>query len=364
MRDFLDIELEELEEDAIRLFEESAGEALYAGDERRILITTLAQLSAVALGHANKLLNLSFPQYAEGDDLDAIGAARGVSRLQPQYAAVTLEYTLSAAQGTDITIPAGTRATPDGLHFFATDEDLVIAAGNTTGTVSATATLVGSEYNGFPIGTINQQVDLVAFVASVSNTDASQGGAEIENDGSYCSRITLSLGAYSTAGSELSYIFWAKTADSTIMDVSVNSPAAGEVVVTVLLDDGEVPGQTILDRVAAALAARNVRPLTDQLTVQGPDEVSYTIEATYYIDNARQAEEATIRAAVEAAVDEYISWQRSALGRHVNPDALVQRMLNAGASRVAITTPAHDALEVYELAVLSGTADITYGGLV
>jgi len=364
LRDFLDIELEELEEDAIQLFEESAGEELYAGDERRILITTLAQLSAVALGHANKLLNLGFPQYAEGDDLDAIGAARGVSRLQPQYAGVTLQYTLSAAQGTDITIPEGTRATPDGLHFFATTEDLVIAAGNTTGTVTAEATLIGEEYNGFAIGDIDQQVDLVAFVASVSNTDASQGGAEVENDGSYRSRITLSLGAYSTAGSELSYIYWAKTADSTIMDVSVDSPAAGEVVVTVLRDDGEIPGQMILDRVTAALAARNVRPLTDQLTVQAPTEVTYTIEATYYIDSAAQAQEADIQAEVEAAVDEYVSWQRSALGRHVNPDALVQKMLNAGASRVVITTPVYATLEVYELAVLSGTADITYGGLV
>ena len=364
MRDFLDITVEELEEDAIQLFEEAAGESLYAGDERRILITTLAGLAAVALGHANKLLNMDFPQHAEGDDLDELGAARGVARLQAQYAAATLQYTLSAAQGADVTIPAGTRATPDGLHFFATTDDLVIPAGELTGAVTAEATLAGDEYNGFAIGDINQQVDLVSFVASVSNTDVSQGGAEVENDASYRDRITLSLGAYSTAGAELSYIYWAKTADSTIMDVAVYSPGAGQVVVTVLLDDGEVPGETVLERVEAALSVRSVRPLTDQVTVQAPDEMEYTIEATYYIDSTAQAEEADIQVAVEAAVDEYISWQRAALGRHVNPDALVQRMLNAGASRVVITTPEYTELQSYELAVLSGTASITYGGLV
>jgi phage-related baseplate assembly protein len=364
LRDFLETDAEKLQEDAVREFEAAAGEALYAGDERRILINTMAGLAAVALGHLNKLLNMDFPQHAEGEYLDELGAARGVERLQAQYAAVTLEYTLSAAQASDVTIPAGTRATPDGMCFFATVRDLVIPAGELSGTVTAEATVAGSAFNGFDIGTISQQVDLVPFVASVSNMDASQGGAETEDDESYRKRITLSLASYSAAGSELSYIYWTHSADSTIADVAVHSPQAGEVVVTVLLEDGQTPGQAVLDRVEDMLSARSVRPLTDWVTVQAPVEVPYTIDATYYIDSAAQAEEADIRQAVEAAVDEYVSWQRAVLGRHLNPDALVQRMLNAGASRVVVAMPVFAELGPDELAVVSGDASVTYGGLV
>jgi len=363
MRDFLGIDVEQLQEDAIQEYENVTGETLYAGDERRILINTLAGLASIALGHYNMLFNQNFPQYATGEYLDNIGASWMMERMPEQYAIVTLQYMLSAPQGSDVTVPAGMRSTPDGIHFFATTEDLVIPAGQTTGTVTAQATETGSAHNGFAAGTIINQVDLVPFVGAVSNIDESQGGAEIEDDESYRLRMQLALTGYSTAGSELGYMFWARMADSTIMDVAVTSPDAGQVLVTLLMDGGEAPSPLVIARVAAVLTSHEVRPLTDQVTVQGPIERAYSIDVDYYIGSDDYARAAEIQAAVEAAVEEYIAWQGGALGRHINPDVLVQKMLNAGASRVVVTSPTFDELDPGDLAVISGTPAVSFEGL-
>jgi len=364
LRDFLGIDVEQLQEDAVQEFENVTGETLYAGDERRILINTLAGLAAVALGHYNMLFNQNFPQYATGEYLDNIGASWMMERLPAQYAVATLQYRLSAAQGSDVTIPAGTRSTPDGIHFFATTEDLVIPAGQTTGTVTAQATETGSVHNDFAAGTIIHQVDLVPFVDAVTNLDVSQGGAEIEDDESFRLRMQLALTGYSTAGSELGYMFWARMADSTIMDVAVTSPVAGQVVVTLLMDGGEAPSPLVLARVAAVLTSHEVRPLTDQVTVQAPTETPYAIDVAYYINSENYAQATEIQAAVAVAVEEYITWQGGALGRHINPDVLVQKMISAGAARVVVTTPAFTELEPGDLAVLSGTPAVSFEGLI
>jgi phage-related baseplate assembly protein len=364
LRDFLEIDPELIQEAAIEAFEAEVGEKLYAGDERRILLNTMSGLLTVALGKLNALINMDFPQYAIGEYLDELGTARGVTRIPAQAALVTMQFTLSAVQGTPTLIPAGTRVTPDSSHFFATTEDLTIPAGQLTGSVTAQATGTGSGYNNFPINSIVVQVDLVPLVQGVTNTDASQGGAEIESDESYRERIMLSMASYSAAGSELSYIFWAKGADSTIEDVSVVSPGAGQVTVTVLLENGGIPGQPLLDKVAFALSPRTVRPLSDAVTVQAPTVQNYSITLTYYIEADRQPEEAMIQAAVQDAIENFVVWQGAALGRHVNPNVLIQKLMNAGAARVTVTNPAFASLTPNKIAVLSGTPSVTYGGLI
>ena len=77
--------------------------------------------------------------------------------------------------------------------------------------------------------------------------------------------------------------------------------------------------------------------------------VEYVIDAKDYTE-------------VAAAVDDYILWQKSKIGRDINPSELTRRMVNAGAKRVAITHPAFAAAGQYEVAVC-GTRSVTYGGL-
>jgi phage-related baseplate assembly protein len=332
---FVTVDDETIRSDLLADFEEAIGVSLTEGDARRIFLeqfapVLVAQYNAINTAGRNNLID-----YATGDYLDAIGARWGDlgTRLPAQYATATLQFTLSAAQAFDVVVPAGTRATiADSSLFFAVTQDLTITAGNTTGTVTAQATATGATYNGFTTGLINKIVDPIAYVTSVSNTTTSASGADIEDDDSYRARLKLVFSASSTAGSALSYKYWALSADSTISDVSVSTPSAGNVTVTLLCDNGTVPTADIITDVTNTLEP--YRPLTDNITVQAPAAVDYTINFTYYINSADSSQVATIQAAVTAAVTNYIAWQCEKLGRDINPDYLRKLVLNAGASRL------------------------------
>jgi len=360
---FVTIDDATIRADLLAAFEAATGIALGEGDARRIFleqfaVTLVAQYNAINTAGKNNLL-----QYAYGDYLDAIGARWGELgvRLTAQAAFVTLQFTLSAIQAEDVTIPAGTRVTTaDNSLFFVVAEDLTIAAGGTTGTVTADAMAFGATYNGLTSGLLNKIVDPVPYVASVSNTTTSQGGTDIEADTEYRARLQLVVASPSTAGSIESYTFWTLKADSTIADVSVLSRTAGEVIVTALLEDGGEPDGAMITKIEDYLEPR--RPLTDSLTVQAPTASDYTIEFTYFIPTANAAQATVIQAAVDAAVLEYIAWQQTALGRDINPDELRKRVLNAGASRMVVTTPVYATVNPDQYAH-NTASDVTYGGV-
>lgn len=360
---FVTVDDETIRSDLLSDFETATSTALIESDARRIFLEQFATVLVAQYNAINSAGKQNLIQYAYDDYLDAIGARWGAlgARLPTQKSSTTLLFTLSAAQTFDVTIPKGTRATTtDNDLFFAATKDLTIAAGDTTGTVMAEATEAGAEYNGFTTGLINKIVDPVAYVASVSNTTTSQSGADVESDEDYKQRLMLVFSAPSTAGSVEGYQYWALKADSTISDVTVSSPSAGNVTLTALLENGQVPGAEILAAITATLEPH--RPLTDNLTVQAPTAVDYTVVFTYYINSADSSQISTIQAAVTAAVNEYVAWQCEKLGRDINPDELRKRVLNVGASRLTITTPTLTTVDGDEYA--NNTAiTVTYGGL-
>src|SRR5690606_27321090 len=96
-------------------------------------------------------------------------------------------------------------------------------------------------------------------------------------------RIQLGPEGFSVAGPEGAYIYHALSADPRMLDASATSPTPGSVVVTVLAREGAgTPDQTLIDAVAARLNADNVRPMTDLVTVQAVEIISYEIRATVY----------------------------------------------------------------------------------
>ena len=352
--------------DLIAQFEAAYGQTFYPGDERRIFLDQLAQVVVGLKLDINKTAKGNLLRYASGDVLDAMGEFFNTPRLPAQKAKVTLRFTLSSAQALPVTIPAGTRVTPDGLLYFATTKVLNIPIGQTQDDVSAEAVEGGVKYNGFAPGQIKNLVDLVPFVASVSNTNTSQNGDDIETDFNYKIRIQLAPESYSVAGPEGAYIYWAKSADAKISDVDVQSPSPGVVQVTVLMSGGLIPSEDVLDAVEAVLTSKERRPLTDNVQVAAPTEDSYNITLTYYISTDRLAEETSIRAAIEGsggAVEQYKSWQESKLGRAINPDYLKQLMLNAGACRVDIISPVYTAINRNHVAKV-GATNLNYGGMI
>ena len=304
--------------------------------------------------------------YSEGDNLDHIGAFYGVYRLEAESAGVNLKFNLSAALSDDFIIPAGTRAADiSGLVFFALDDDLKIPAGNLSGTGEASCTEAGIKGNGFLAGQINILVDPVSYVSSVENINTSSGGSDQETDENLRERIQMAPESYSVAGPEGAYEYYARSANSYIRDVTVIGPPdtqPGHVDIYVLMENGELPSDEVLNQVYQTCNDKSIRPDTDYIQVLRPDIVTYNINLTYYINRSKANQADNIRTAVNSVIDDFILWQRKKIGRDINPSELIHRLLSAGVKRVNISQPAFKELSGHELAVLNNK-NIVYGGL-
>ena len=190
-----------------------------------------------------------------------------------------------------------------------------------------------------------------------------------ESDDAYRRRIALAPEGFSVAGPEGGYIYHGLTAGQAvalqsitspvpgrveiaysfdpdspaaqIKDISATSPAPGEVVVTVLGRDGDgTPGQPLIDAVTAALSDQHVRPLNDQVTINGAEILTYAIEARLWLYPGPG--EAETLAAAQAAAEAFAS-DRHNLGRDITRSTLFGALAVPGAvQRVELLHPAAD----------------------
>ena len=359
---FVDADADEVESYVIGRYEAITGRTLAKGDPVRLFLLTITALIVLLLNKINETGKQNLLRYATGDNLDHLGALVGVERIPAKAAVTTMRVKLSAQLQTATIIPLGTRFTAGDNVFFALDAPLVIEAGTTIADGSATCLTKGELGNGYVVGQLKTLVDPVPYVDSVVNVTVSDGGAEIQSDDSYREDIRLAPENFSTAGPEGAYIYHAKRASSKITDVTVWSPEAGKVEVRPLLAGGKLPGEEMLQQVKATLNDKTVRPLTDNISVLAPEKFSYSINLTYYIASDNKAQATAIQNAVNAAVDDYVLWQKSKLGRDINPSELIVRVMAAGAKRVAVTAPAFTATTDTQVAVCS-TKSVTLGGI-
>lgn len=364
---FVEYDSETIIATLVAQFEKATGETLQPSDERRMFLNQLAQVIVGINANINDTGNQVLLRYARGENLDAIGELLGIERLRASYAKCPLKFTLSAPQTQNITIPKGTRATPNGTVYFATDEMLIIPAGSTVGIVNATATNAGTLNNGFAIGEIKYIVDNVQYLKSVENTEVSKSGTEEESDDSFRERIRLVPESFSTAGCSDGYIYWAKSASADVGDVVIYSPVndstlteeeraagAGIVKVYILNADGNLPSKELIDLVYKSVSAKDRRPLTDKVEVLAPETKKYSINLKYYISSEDEINATDIERKVDQAVTEYVTWQGSKIGRDINPDKLRNLILNAGASRIVMTSPTFLELKDTQVALLDG----------
>lgn len=305
----------------------------------------------------------SILKYSYSDFLDNLAAFKGVTRNPATPATTTLRFTLSVERDTATGIPQGTRVSTAGSIYFSTDVYAEIPAGSTTVDVPATCTVAGTDGNGFAAGELATIVDPIPYVASVTNTTATEGGAEIESDDDLAERVFLAPGAYSTAGPEDGYLYHAKAYSAAIGDVVATSDqAAGTVDIVFIMADGSTPGEEMIEGLEGYLQGKTIRPMTDLVRVAAPQEVQYTINLTYYINRSDSAKAVTIQAAVAQAVADYQTWQR-AIGRDINPSKLVAMVMEAGAKRVTVTAPTYTTVDATKVSAIQGSAVVTYGGL-
>lgn len=212
----------------IGALEQAVAEPLYPGDERRIFGEGMAAVLSRVHGTIQDAAQQVMLRYARGEVLDALGARLRVLRLDGDAARTVLRFTLGAPQALSVAIPEGTKATPDGSVYFATDETAVIEPGATSVDVPASCTEVGAAANGYGTDAITTMVDLIPYVSKVTNVTTSEGGDDgepytVAGDDRFRERILLAPSHLSTAGPEKGYVYYAKSADAGISDVAAMS---------------------------------------------------------------------------------------------------------------------------------------------
>lgn len=335
---------------------------LAQADPFRLILYACTMEVYQGMQYVDRAGKMSFLKYSDGDFLDNLGALRGVSRYQARPATVVLNFSIPQAMTSAVAVPEGTRVTNGSGVFFATDETVEIAAGQTSVSVSATCTVAGTSGNGFAPGEISILVETLAYVTDVANTNTSEGGEERETDDAFRERIYEAPGAYSVAGPADAYEYFAKQADASITDAVAYSSTPGQVDICIVCNGNEAPSQEVMDKVEDYLMDSSVRPLTDYVVVHAPTTQTYNVNVTYYVGQSDSSALASIQEAVNRAIANYNTWQTGKLGRDINPSALIQRVMEAGAKRIEVTSPARTTLAATDLASV-GTVTVTYGGL-
>lgn len=222
---FIETDAKKVSDTVLEYLENGVNEPLYPGDERRIYGEAMAQLIVTVYNTVNDACRQKMLRYARGAVLDALGENRDVERHTPTPATTTLRFGVSEPVPSNIIIPAGLRVTGDYVHYFVTDETVVLIAGALSVDVTATAENGGAEYNDIAPGALNKIVDVseIPLIDSVTNIDATEGGGDIEDDEAYRERIREAENRLSTAGPAKAYKYWALSANALVTDAVVES---------------------------------------------------------------------------------------------------------------------------------------------
>lgn len=336
---------------------------LHESDPIRLMAHTNCLLLYQIAQFADRAGKMALLKYSYGDYLENIGALKGIARNPGAAAKTRLRFTLSANRPGTTIIREGIRVTASDGVYFKTMDLLEIPAGQLFGEVNAECREIGIKGNGYEIGAIKTLVDPVAYVEKVENITVSEGGADLESDENLAERIFLAPASWSTAGPDDAYKYWVRTFNPAITDVMVASDIPGEVDIFFILQDGQLPEETMIEELDQYLKNEEIRPLTDQVIVRAPEIQEYGIDFTYYINRSNRSRASAINDMVQEAVQSYITWQRERIGRDINPDQLRKMLLLAGAKRLEIREPQFLAITQASIAMPAGEVNVLYGGI-
>jgi len=362
-----DKQLEEVQSEMTRdyqnRYKEITGKevVLDRADPMSLILYALSVQVYQAMLYVDKTGKQDLLKYSYGPYLDNLAAMKGIARESAKPSRAMVRFTLAEIRPTVVEIPAGSRLT-NGDIYFQTESYASIPSGETSVDIPCVCMTLGVAGNGLSVGEINILVDPVPYVAKVSNTEVTTGGADIEDDDTLKDRIYIAPSRYSVAGPEDSYEYWTRTYNSNITDVLIYSDNPVEVIIEFIMKDGELPSESMVQGLQIFLQNEQIRPLTDKVIVRKPETVDYTINAKYFINKSDLKKVDTIKAAVDKAVNEYVVWQCSKIGRDINPSKLIQMMVEAGAKRVELSLPIFQVIGKANVAKLSKKI-ITYGGL-
>lgn len=365
--DFIEVNpekvLNEILEDYQKAYFEDTGEIkkLYPGEKIRIFLYTQALREIQLRQIINDTARQNHVKYARGNNLDHLGQRVKTPREEAKPAQTRMKVMASQVSSAARIIPSGQRfMPPDGL-FFRTEIDHVLRSGETEIIVPVVCEEVGSVGNGYEPGQINSMVEQQPFLVSAVNIDTSQGGVDREDDETYRERVHMAPEGFSVAGPEAAYQYHALAYSSLISDIKVYSErGTGVVDLYVLLENGELPTPSFLEGLSSYFT-KDIRPQTDYVKPQSPTVVEYDIDVTYFIASG-SIDPSVIQDRIERAFDDYLVWQKSKIGRDINPSEITYRLREAGAQRVIVTTPIHSVINSVQVA-RERLVNLVFGGI-
>lgn len=146
-----------------------------------------------------------------------------------------------------------------------------------------------------------------------------------------------------------------------IEDIKATSvKGTGVVDLTVLLKNGEIPSESFLVGLQEYFT-KDIKPLTDFVQARAPEKVHYDIEVTYYISSKNFDTTEEIKSKIETAFNKFLLWQKSKIGRDINPSELVFLLRDAGAKRVEVISPTHIVINDNQVAQ-DNSVELVFGG--
>ncbi len=217
-----------------------------------------------------------------------------------------------------------------------------------------------------PAYAVGADLDNLAALMGVTRLVLDPGDPLLDVDPTYESdtdlrrRLVLAPEGFTVAGPSGAYIFHALSADGDVLDASATSPTPGQVVVTVLsrIDDGTASAE-LLEAVDARVNDETIRPLTDEVIVQGADIIEYSITAVVTTfagpDGTIVMDEALSR------LDDYKASSHR-LGRDITRSGIFAALHCEGVQNVVLTAPAADIPISRTQAPWCTATDVTHSG--
>lgn len=127
-------------------------------------------------------------QNASGDDLDDIGAKKGIFRGEAEFADDVVTFSIPLPLTSPLDIYEGTELATDEMILFTTSEDAVIEVGQTSVTVPIVCLEAGTIGNVFT-GAINDILNITNADLTVTNNNNITSGVDGESDDDFRQRI-------------------------------------------------------------------------------------------------------------------------------------------------------------------------------
>ncbi|KRL20109.1 baseplate J/gp47 family protein [Lentilactobacillus kisonensis] len=149
------------------------------------LARVLAKIAVNVDQNGENVHDSGYIQQSTGVNLDRVGGNYGLMRKQAEAASVTLSFTGTAGY----VIPTGTVFMDDKGNEFYTVDDCQLDI-NGVGSTIVVSSELGSQYN-VDAGTIVNQQSPVEEIDNVTNSQAAEGGQDMETDLDFRNRLLL-----------------------------------------------------------------------------------------------------------------------------------------------------------------------------